>query len=261
MTYDVDKTGPPYPPGPIAGSNALGKYIIGVDPIGDINPFNPWQTVISQYGNSPIIDQLILNWDSYLDQTANFDDFYDKIWNIYTAQGYGLDVWGRIVGIGRVLEVGVPGWFGFAEAAAITPTAEFGFNQQAFYSGNPFNSQFTLADEAYRKLILAKAYANIMDGTIPSFNKMLLMLFPNRGNCYVTEGANIGPYFGFAEAASTTNAVKGFNQAPFYDGEVIPTMCMTYTFTFPLTPVEYAIVANSGVLPTPTGVLATIVVP
>ncbi|WP_415752057.1 DUF2612 domain-containing protein [Mesorhizobium sp. B2-1-8] len=37
-------------------------------------------------------------------------------------------------------------------------------------------------------------------------------------------------------------------------------MTMTYSFAFQLTPVELAIVQNSGVLPKPTGVKASIVI-
>ena len=37
-------------------------------------------------------------------------------------------------------------------------------------------------------------------------------------------------------------------------------MVMTYTFDFPLSPVEIAIVSQSGVLPRSTGVSATIVI-
>ena len=36
-------------------------------------------------------------------------------------------------------------------------------------------------------------------------------------------------------------------------------MTMTYTFRFPLTPVQLAIVQNSGVLPRTSGVAATVV--
>jgi hypothetical protein len=36
-------------------------------------------------------------------------------------------------------------------------------------------------------------------------------------------------------------------------------MTMTYTFEFGLTPVEFAIVSQTNVLPTPAGVVATIV--
>ena len=80
---------------PRPGSNAIGSFIIGVSPIGTIIPFDYWATIISQFANSPILTQLIANMDSYLDQTANLDAFYDLIFNVATAQGYGLDVWGK----------------------------------------------------------------------------------------------------------------------------------------------------------------------
>ncbi|MDE2105792.1 MAG: DUF2612 domain-containing protein [Patescibacteria group bacterium] len=194
---------------------------------------------------------LVENFAGYVDQTVNLEQFFDLIWNVDTAQGYGLDVWGRIVGVARTLQVAVGSYWGFAEAG----DAET-FNNGQFYSGAPLTSNYTLSDNAYRTLIFAKALANISDNSMPSLNQMLLNLFPHRGNCYVTEG-NRGdnPYFGFAE--STT--AWGFNQAPFYSGQSLPRMIMTYTFDFTLSPVELAIVAQSGVLPKPTGVKSSVV--
>ena len=245
-------TGPTYPPPPGAGSNAIGRFQIGVSPVGDIPPFNVWQTIISQYANSPILTSIILAFDAALDQTQNLDALFDNVWNVDTANGLGLDIWGRIVGVNRTLEVTAGNWFGFAEASPGADT----FGQGAFYSGAALTSNYDLSDQAYRQLIFAKAAANITDGSIPAINRILMNLFPNRGNAYVTEGTQIAPYFGFAES---TNA-NGFGQAPFFDGETISTMTMTYTFQFQLTPVELAIVQNSGVLPKPVGVKATVVV-
>ena len=37
---------------PAPGSNAIGTFIIGASPIGDIPVFDPWQTVISQVENT-----------------------------------------------------------------------------------------------------------------------------------------------------------------------------------------------------------------
>jgi hypothetical protein len=85
---------------------------------------------------------------------------------------------------------------------------------------------------------------------------MLLTLFPHRGNCYVSEGQTFGPWFGFEEAGDTV----GFGQAPFYSGETAVRMVMSYVFEFQPTPLDLAIVQNSGVLPTPTGVKALVVV-
>jgi hypothetical protein len=77
-------------------------------------------------------------------------------------------------------------------------------------------------------LILAKALANISSCSAPAVNKVLQLLFPGRGVCYATDGLD---------------------------------MTMTYTFLFALTPVEAAIVDQSGVLPRPAGVSATVVAP
>lgn len=209
---------------PRPGSNAIGSFVIGVSPIGDIPPFDYWQTVISQYANSPILTALIANFAAYVDQTKNMDDFFDLIWNVDTAQGHGLDVWGRIVGVGRTLNLTLSGkFFGFEEATSISADP---FNQSPFYSGTGISTSFELSDAGYRILIFAKALANISDGSIKSLNTLLLSLFPNRGNCYVTD-----------------------------DG----LMRMTYTFKFALTPVEAAIVTQSGVLPKPTGVAVSYV--
>ena len=76
-------SGPPYPhPNPAPGSNAIGVFRIGVSPIGDITPFDVWTTMISQYANSETIAALVTNMAQYVDPTANFDEFYDVIWNV-----------------------------------------------------------------------------------------------------------------------------------------------------------------------------------
>lgn len=218
-------SGPPYPryiPGQQPGGNAIGSFVIGVSPIGTIPPFDIWSTIISQYANSPILTTLISNFFQYLDQTKNFDAFFDDIWNIDTAQGFGLDVWGRILGVSRVIRV-VPEdtFFGFQEAGA----SSVGFGQASFFAGDPLTDNFPLSDAAFRTLLFAKALANISDGSIAGLNQLLLNLFPQRGNCYVADGED---------------------------------MSMVYTFVFALSAVELAIVESSGALPKPTGVSVTV---
>lgn len=244
-------SGPSYPRGPLPGSNGIGLFEIGVSPIGEIPSFDYLTTVISQYANSDILMRLIQNLFEYIDQTRNLQAFFDSIMNLDTAEGYGLDIWGEIVGVNRVLQVPSGEYFGFDEALP----GSYGFNQAPYFGGTSLTSNFRLSDQAYRTLILAKAAANITDGSIASINAILMSLFPNRGNAYVAEGYQGDPYFGFNEAG---NAV-GFNQGPFYAGASVPSMSMSYVFTFPLTPVELAIVQSSGVLPKPTGVSANIV--
>lgn len=179
---------------------------------------------MSQFSNSPTLRQLIFNMNDYIDPRADIDKFYDLMWNVDTAVGFGLDVWGRIVGVGRVLNVASGEYLGFEETSdpSLMP-----WNQAPWYAGGPVSANYPLSDDGFRTLILAKALANITDCSIPAINQVLRNLFPGRGACYVTDGEN---------------------------------MSMTYTFKFLLTPVESSIVQNSGVLPRPAGVSATVVI-
>lgn len=178
-------------------------------------------TIMSQYANSPTIMAILASFSACVDPSADLDAFYDYVWNVGTAQGFGLDIWGRIVDVGRVFPISDTGFWGFSEA-----TDAKAFNQGAFWSGTLTTTNFALSDTAYRRLILAKAMSNIIDGSIPAINQLLLSMFPGRGNCYVVDNAN---------------------------------MTMTYKFDFAFDPVDLTIVANSGVLPHPTGVAISIV--
>ena len=184
---------------------------------------NVEQTIISQYGNSATITQLVRNMNEYLDPRADFDAFYNFVWNVETAQGFGLDIWGRIVNIKRELLVpDTPNYFGFSDALP----GSFPFDEQPFYSGTePSTQTYRLGDDAYRQLILVKALANISATNAPSINQLLQNLFAGRGRCYV-------------------NDLGG--------------MALRYVFEFDLTPYEFAIMTQSGALPRPAGVNASL---
>lgn len=187
---------------------------------------DPLTTIISQYGASPTLISLVQSFNDWIDPNADLDQFYNHIWNVDTATGVGLDVWGRIVGVGRVLSVATGIYFGFAEANDLTSESPFDRDGPFFLGGDTTNN-FALTDAGFRVLILAKALSNITDGSIPGINQILLNLFPGRGNCFVTDGQN---------------------------------MSMTYTFAFApiLTPLEFAIVSQSGALPKPVGVSVSV---
>ena len=181
---------------------------------------NVKETILSQYGNSPVLRALIDALNAAVDPSANVDAFYQKMWNVLTAEGYGLDVWGRIVGVSRI--VNVPN---------VLPNFDF---KEGLASGNPFNAApffagqittsaagLTLTDDAFRVLILVKALSNISRTAVPIFNRMLMQLFPGRGNAYVSD----------------TGAME-----------------MRLVFEFLLYPFEISILKNSGAFAGPTGV-------
>lgn len=183
---------------------------------------NVEQTIISQYDNSATITQLIRNMNEYIDPRADFDTFYDFVWNVNTAQGFGLDIWGRIVNVARTLLIQPPFFnLGFKEAGGAAQP----FDQAPWYDGVPPTSDtYFLSDDAYRQLILVKAVANISSTNAPTLNQLLQNFFASRGRCYV-------------------NDLGG--------------MSLRYTFEFELTSYEFAIVTQSGALPRPAGVLSS----
>lgn len=186
---------------------------------------NVEQTILSQYANSPTIVQLIQNMNAYIRPDADIDGFYNTIWNVGTAEGVGLDIWGRIVGL---------------------PTGRFIYT-------SPVTE---LNDTQFRALILVKALSNISITSSASFNQLLNNFFAGRGRCYVSDqgqmqmrytfeflpapyeiqimaqpgiflrpaGVQVGilavvlPVFGFSEAGSSA---APWGQAPFVETEII----------------------------------------
>lgn len=184
---------------------------------------NVQQTIISEYNSSPSITALINSFNAAVDPTVDIDAFYDLVFNVDTAVGYGLDVWGRIVGVGRVLQISSSKFFGFEEATVLSADP---FNQSPFFSGQQLNNNFSLSDAGFKTLIFAKALANICNGSIPAINQILMTLFSGRGNAFVIDNGD---------------------------------MSMSYAFAFTPTPVETAIIQQSGVLPKSTGVSVNVV--
>lgn len=194
---------------------------------------NVEQTIKSQFANSPTLLQLIANMNQYIDPATDFEQFYNLIWNVDTAGTYGLNIWGRIVGVSRVIPIpGTTGSFGFANSDVPADWQNFGSVSDSgaggpFYAGQVDTGSFTLDNDAYRTLILAKALANIAATTAPALNQLVTNLFPGRGRAYTLDGRD---------------------------------MSMTYVFEFSLSNIEFAILSFSGVLPHPGGVLTKITV-
>lgn len=179
---------------------------------------NHTQTIITQYRESPVLTAILANWNANIDPAVDLRSFYDLVWNVQTATGYGLDVWGRIVGVKRYLQVAsTQDYFGFREATGVQP-----FGQGVFFDGNgTTTTQLALTDAVFRDLILLKAQANLTNCSAQSLNTLLAGLFKDRGRCYVVDNRD---------------------------------MTFTYAFFFTLTPVDYTLLQTSGVLPRPAGV-------
>lgn len=177
---------------------------------------NVKSTLLSQYDNSPVINQLVHGTNAAVDPAPDIVAFYDAVFNVLSATGWGLDQWGKIVNIGRTLNVQAEeALFGFA-GSGLQP-----FGQGTFVNGGLSTTTYTLTDAAYRELILLKAAANLSDCSLPSLNRLLQQLYADRGNMYVIE---TGP------------------------------MTIRYVFEFYLKPYERALMQREDIPPKPAGV-------
>lgn len=186
------------------------------------------RTVMRQYANSPALGALLASFDRWVDPAKFTADFFARVWNIETAVGFGLDIWGRILGLDRYVTVPqqqAGDFFGFDIGAAP------GTNWQPFGGGPFYNGQgagtttYALPDGDFRRLLLVKAAANIASTNTPSLNALLRALFGDRGACYLTYSPDLP-------------------------------MQLVYIFGFFPTAVERAIIER-GTLPVPAGMTVT----
>lgn len=134
------------------------------------------KVIQSQYSASPHIVRLINDFWEAINPEADISLIYDRMVNLNSAVGFGLDVWGRIVAVGRSL-VAVDEnaqYFQF-DISPLSDERSQNFDNAPFYE--PVNGLYSLDDEGYRVYILVKAMINIFDGTMPSINSMLRRLF------------------------------------------------------------------------------------
>ena len=192
------------------------------------------QTLLSQYNNSPTIMGMLESFNDAVNPTTDIANFYSNIWNVNTAVGYGLDVWGAIVNVSRYLQIPIsPNYLGFKEAylSGYATTGPQPFGQAPFYNSSVSTQTYALTDDVYRKLILIKAAVNISNISVPNINKMLRTFF----------GTSIsGNPAGVAYVIDTLN--QGF----------------TYHFNFFPNTLQLEIVQYSNVFPRPSGVNVTV---
>ncbi|HDL5817258.1 TPA: DUF2612 domain-containing protein [Mannheimia haemolytica] len=166
------------------------------------------KTIISQYANSPIMNRIIQFADEYLETKDCFRQFYNIYWDIDTAEGVGLDFWGVVLGLSRFVEINDQTT---CQGSSIAST-------ELKDKVNP--TSYRMNDAMYKSMLFVKAMTNIVYATAPNINKILQILFKERGRAYFVKSG---------------------------------TMTARYVFEFKLLDVEKAIVMT--LLPRPTGVL------
>ena len=148
----------------------------------DFTSFDTWdiaETVQSQYATSKRMRAVIDAFWQAINPKSDIDLLYRKLVNPRTAEGYGLDVWGRIVAIGRsylAVDDDTP-YFGFDPPEGVKNERLDSFGNAPFYK--QVMGKVRLADTMYRTYVFLKALINISDSSLASLNRAVKLLFPD----------------------------------------------------------------------------------
>lgn len=178
------------------------------------------KALLWQYQNSPNIQSLINSKQAWYEtnQTQFWLDFITNIFNLDTANAFGLGVWSIILG--------QPIVFNNASNPNQTPWG-FGTNNVNFTQGNfagGAGGSYSLPLSAARILLQLRAFQLVSSGTVPETNRMLAYVFADYGPAWLIDNHD---------------------------------MTQTYMFNFQLTADLVYIFNNIDILPRPAGVLST----
>jgi len=210
----------------------------------------------AEYANAEYFNNLLYGVDttethfdgfnSYLN--INWQDFYNIFYNIYTATSYGLDNWGRILGVTRNIYIPIiKNTFGFGDSE--NPPAPPGpdgypqaFNYGSFSSGG---AKYTsLKDSQFRCVLLMRYRTLVSNMSILSIQYIMNEFFFN-----LTRFAD--------EDTPNTQFVSVQDN--------LAEMSITYTFTQKLEPWQTVIFSSSqnptNLLPRPLCVKAIVLQP
>lgn len=123
--------------------------------------------IIWQYDNAPRLQKLIKQKQEWYNQNNEqfWTDWLKNVFNINTANDFGLTVWGLLLRVERTYIV----------------------------NGAPYS----LDTEQYRLLLKGRLLYLSMNGSVPEINKYLHLLFADRGRVYVIDNQNMTQRFVF----------------------------------------------------------------
>lgn len=111
--------------------------------------------ILHQYANSPKLLKIIDTLANAILADKSAKDFYDDVYNIKTAIGFGLDRWGVILNTSRNIEL----------------------------DGEPY----TMDDDIYRLVLMLKGCKNVSNGSCPDIARILQFLFGDKGEIFVSD--------------------------------------------------------------------------
>lgn len=119
------------------------------------------QALIWQYDNAPRLQKLLQHKQDWYNEnnTQFWTDWLKNVFNITTANDFGLTVWGKLLRVERTYTV----------------------------DGQPYS----LDTEQYRLLLKGRLLFLSMNGSVPEINNYLHLIFGERGRVYIIDNQDM----------------------------------------------------------------------
>lgn len=140
--------------------------------------------------------------------SAFWSDWIRDVFDLRTANDFGLSVWARILNVPLLA---------FAPASGLRPVFGFGDENLNFENGNfgrDVDAALSLTTEQRRLALRLRYFQLVTRGTVPEINAFLSSLF--EGDVYVLDGGDMTAtyVFGFLPDPSVTFVLEQFDLLP-----------------------------------------------
>ena len=173
---------------------------------------NLLQAIIWQYTEATNLQSILNQKNTWYgsEQTAFWSNWVTNVFDLRTANNFGLSVWSIIlqqpIYINQPVGTAVPSW-------------GFGTNNQNFTNGNfanQFGQTYPLSTETACVILQLRAYQLNSCGCVPEINRALAYIFEGFGQVWVIDNLNmsISYYFAFPIPADMMIAFQTYDILP-----------------------------------------------
>ena len=153
------------------------------------------KALLWEYNNAAVLQELIAEKQAWYDseQTQFWADWYTNVFNLATANDFGLAVWAIILGQPTAIALPpetIESW-GFG-------TYHLNFNRGNFATTSSHHNQYQFSTEVSRILLQLRYFQLTSAGTVPEINRMLKYLFlENYGPAWLIDNHNMTQTYNF----------------------------------------------------------------
>ena len=169
------------------------------------------QAILWQYNDATRLQSLLTQKQAWYDenQEAFWTNWVTDVFDLRTANDFGLAVWAIILGVPLTLS---------SEGdAADKPIWGFGANREVFGYGNFASTQSASLTTEQRRLVLQLRYFQLTTrGTVPEANAFLKALFPDMWPLFVEDNLDmtINYVFGSPLSSDLQAVLQNFDLLP-----------------------------------------------